>query len=181
MKYKRTEKELGKFSELAIEKAQLELGTTRTIRGRKVRRVAKGTLGKSLFSTIKTRDGRITMQFRSKVDYADFVHEGVNGTRVKVGSKYSFKKKNINTQWVETWMRDKRIRLTKLVPGKGRVFVKDTEANRKAAAFVIGRSIAQRGIVGVPFMKLGVEAALKKFDNRLLDAIELDLNEELGL
>ena len=96
MKYKRTEKELGKFSELAIEKAQLELGTTRTIRGRKVRRVAKGTLGKSLFSTIKTRDGRITMQFRSKVDYADFVHEGVNGTRVKVGSKYSFKKKNIN-------------------------------------------------------------------------------------
>ena len=179
MKYTRTNKELQKFSEFAIQRAQLELGTTRTIRGRKVRRVAGGALQKSLYSTKVEKNGRLRILFKSKVDYADFIHDGVNGTKVNVGSRYSFTKQNINTDWIETWLKQKRIRLTKSRGKKGRVFVKSTEANIKSAAFAIGRSIARNGIAPVPFMQMGVEAALKKFDNRIVDAIEYDLGQEL--
>jgi hypothetical protein len=175
LKYTRTNKELQKFSEFAIQRAQLELGTTRTIRGRKVRRVAGGALQKSLYSTKVEKNGRLRILFKSKVDYADFIHDGVNGTKVNVGSRYSFTKQNINTDWMDDWMKSKRFRLK----GPNGKFITKTPSALASAKFMIGRSIARNGIAPVPFMQMGVEAALKKFDNRIVDAIEYDLGKDL--
>jgi hypothetical protein len=161
----------------AIKRAKLELGTYRKIRGRKVRRVSSGDLQKSLYGKTFERRGVISVGFGSRAVYADFIHEGVNGTSVKVGSKYSFKKKNLKEGVVERWIRQKPIKLR----DKDGKFIPMTDKNVRSAAYLIGRSIAKNGIVPLPFMRLGVEAAMKKYDTDFLKAISIDLDNEIEL
>ncbi len=168
-------KALNKFGKEAVEAGQLELGTTRTIRGRKVRRVATDTLRKSLYHQVLVRKGKYRVVFGAKGEaenYASFVHEGVNGTRLKVGSKFSFKKPVANIGAVRKWIETKGIR-PRAKDGK---FLPNTESNKKALAFVIARSIAQKGIVGVPYMELGVIKAQKKFQKEINEAMGKDID-----
>ena len=55
------------------------------------------------------------------------------------------------------------------------------DKNVRSAAYLIGRSIAKNGIVPLPFMRLGVEAAMKKYDTDFLKAISIDLENEIDL
>lgn len=86
--------------------------------------------------------------------YWDYFNSGVDGTKDhkaiknKLGGKYSFKKKNINTEWVKDKVTLKKIsgKMTKAQRAAG------YEKQLKTARFLIGRSIALHGIKPHPFM-----------------------------
>jgi len=169
---RKTIKVLNQFGAYAVESAQLELGTTRKIRGRKVRRVATGGLKNSLYHRVKVRTNtkgadNFTVLFGSTKDYAKFIHEGVNGTKVKLGAPYTFKSKFVNMGAVRKWIDNKPIRLRK--PGGG--FIAKNEKNINRAVYAISKSIAEKGIVGLPFMDLGIKRALRKYDKLIADAV----------
>jgi len=169
MKYPETRKALVKFKDQVVENAQRELGTTRVIKGKKVRRVNTDDLRKSLFGVVKFRKQGFQINFSSKMDYASFIHEGVNGTKVKNNAPYSFKGKYVNIGAIEKYVRGRKFKIRK----DGR-FVAKTEKNVKSTAFVVARSIAERGIVGLPYFSLGLETASKKDLDKIADSFALD-------
>ena len=180
MNHPETRKALNKFKDEVVENAQRELGTTRVIRGRKVRRVNSDALRKSLFGKVKFRNQGFQIDFSSKMDYANFVHEGVNGTRLKVGSRYSFKSKFINIDAAKEIVKGRKFRIRK----NGKFVTKQGEEGKKninGAAYVIAKSIAEKGIVGVPYYTLGIETALKKGFENIENAITIDALNVLDL
>ena len=100
--------------------------------------------------------------------YATFIHAGVNGTQQSVGSPYSFKSKSVNTEAIYKWLKVKKIRLYRVfVNSNGQKvarFVPLTEDNYRATAFVMGRSIARKGIYPVAFFTEAVEMVSSTFD-----------------
>ena len=133
MKLSKFVKVCQQFGDYAVESAQLELGTTRTIRGRKVRRVFTGNLKNSLFSRTYVRSkgkGTTRVVFGAKGsagNYASFVEYGVNGTKTRVGSPFSFKGKFVNIGAIEKMVRNNKFRIRR----KGQ-FVAKTESNNRS-------------------------------------------------
>jgi len=167
-------KTLNELGAKVVVRAKLELGTTRTIRGRKVRRVATDELRNSLYHRVFRNKSKYTIGFLAKgnpANYAMFVHEGVNGTKVNVGSQFTFKKQP-PTEVIKEWMRVKKIRL-RTKDGK---FVKKTEQALNGAAFAIARGMKQNGVVGVPFFQLGIDNEIDKYLPKILDAYITDLD-----
>lgn len=190
MNLKHIDKVLEEFGAYAVESAQLELGTTRKIRGRNVRRVASGDLQKSLFSTVFTREGKKVVGFGAKGkanEYAGYIHEGVNGTLKKHNSQFSFTERHVAIPPILAWLKTKRIQPRRKAVGKtgGRKFKPNVSAGGKdnllALAFAVATSIAQNGIVPLPFMKLGVERSLRKYDKKILEALGKDVFDNLEI
>ena len=50
-------------------------------------------------------------------------------------------------------------------------FTQKTPQNIRSTAYVIARSIAQKGIVGVPYMRNGIQRAYKKYESKLANAL----------
>ena len=165
-------KVLNKIGKEGVESSRRSITARRKIRGRSVRRVASGELAKSLNYKVVKRGNNFRIDFGSSASYADFIHEGVNGTKINVGSKYSFKKKMINRTAVLKWIRVKGI---KGRDKKGRFITNDQ------LSFIFARSIAEKGIVGVPYFTLGVERAMKKNEKALEDAMLKDLDININL
>ena len=177
------------FSRDAVSRAQRNLGAYRYVvdrNGRKKRRRAdaSGELRKSLTYVLKENsDGTINVRFRANGtagNYANFVEQGVNGTRKRWGSPFSFKKKNINQDWVRGWMKKKRMRIRKFENGKLGGFTTATEANRRQAAFLIGRSIARYGFAPLNYMRDAVNGAMNDWGQRMADAYAQDIAQEIG-
>ena len=162
---------LRRFATQVVDKARGQLLTTRRIRGKNVIRTASGTLGKSLDFKLRNTKQGTTIDFFARPpadEYARFIHAGVNGTQESVGSPYSFKSKSVNTEAIYNWLKVKRIRLYRVfVNSNGQKvakFVPLTEANYRATAFVMGRSIARKGIYPVEFFTEAVEMVSSTFD-----------------
>ena len=172
MKLSKFVKVCNEFGAYAVESAQLELGTTRTIRGRKVRRVFTGNLQNSLYHRTYIRSkgkGTTRVVFGAKGsagNYASYVEYGVNGTKTKLGSPFSFKGKFVNIEAIEKMVRNNKFKIRR----KGKFGAK-TESNIRGTAFVIARSIAEKGIVGDPYMRKGIERAYKKYESKLSNAL----------
>jgi len=162
-------KVLNKIGKEGVESSRRSITARRKIRGRSVRRVASGELAKSLSYKVIKRGKDFRIDFTSSASYAEFIHEGVNGTKINVGSKFSFKKKMVNRGAILKWIRTKGI---KGRDKKGRFITNDQ------LSFIMARSIAQKGIVGVPYFDLGIERALKRNQKALEDAMikDLDIN-----
>lgn len=173
MKLSKFVKVCNEFGEYAVDRAKAELREPRTIRGKKVRRVATGNLMNSLYSRTYVRSkgkGTTRVVFGAKGsagNYASFVEYGVNGTKTKVGSPFSFKGKFVNIGAVEKWVANRKFRMRN---AKGQ-FTQKTPQNIRGTAFVIARSIAEKGIVGVPYMRKGIERAYKKYESKLANAL----------
>lgn len=173
-------KELNNFQKKVVEGAQRELGATRTIRGRKVRRVSSDRLRKSLYGRVFVRKGVYSIGFGASgeaSDYASFIHEGVNGRKVKYNAPFSFKKKFINIGAVKKYIKQKPVRLR----NKDGAFIKMTDKNIDSAAFAMSRAIAEKGIAPVPYFRLSLERELKKNESKIVDAIAQDAFDILGL
>lgn len=175
-------KALRKFGEEIVEEAQIELNTTQTIDGRKVKRVASGNLKQSLYSRVYIRKGKAVMSLGG-AEYGIFVHEGVNGTQRNNGSRFSFKSKMVNVGAIEGWIKSKPIRLRKTKKNKYgqkvNVFVEKNEANIKSASIAIAKSIAKRGIVGLPFYQLAYDKVWRNYEKKLAEAMAEDALEIL--
>lgn len=171
---------LNKFGRLAVEKAQLELGVDRRIDGKRVRRVSSGNLQNSL--TYRTFNNKFIfgVDFYAKGSaskYADFIEQGVSGTRKKYDTPYSFRGKFVNIGAIETWIRTKPLRLR---DKQGR-FIEMSDKNIKSAAFVMSRSIAQKGIAGIRYFRKGVENALGRMEDEIAEAVADDLTINIDL
>lgn len=169
-----TNKVLQRFGKLSVERAQLELSVDRRIRGRKVRRVATSNLMNSLYYQVFQRREQFRVEFGASGTagrYAGFIHEGVNGRDVNVGSPYSFKKRFVNIGAIKEWMENKPVALRDYKTGR---FIAKTEKNKNRAAFMIARSVASKGIVPIPFFDLGVEYAYERMKKELAEALTKD-------
>jgi hypothetical protein len=190
---KNTERVLRQFAERVIKAAKLNLGATRTITyndGKKKRRrqVSSGKLKDSLDFSIETKQNRNTKgQFQSGFnfnlsflmeDYGKFIDEGVSGTKYKVpnGSRFGFDTKMPPKGSIRTWMAQKKVKARDL---KTNSFVKQTEANLNSAAFLISRSIKQRGIPKSEFFQAPFALEYSKLPQEVLEALNNDLDDIL--
>ena len=190
---KNTERVLRQFAERVIKAARLNLGATRTITyndGKKKRRrqVSSGKLKDSLDFSIETKQNRNTKgQFQSGFnfnlsflmeDYGKFIDEGVSGTKYKVpnGSRFGFDTKMPPKGSIRTWMAQKKVKARDL---KTNSFVKQTEANLNSAAFLISRSIKQRGIPKSEFFQAPFALEYSKLPQEVLEALNNDLDDIL--
>lgn len=113
---------------------------------------------------VLNQGGNISFQLTMN-DYWDYQDKGVNGTDVNHGSKYKFKGKNINQKAILAFVtaRHMKIELTpknkelnKSLRTKGiRQQHKklSIEQRKKTLAFIIGRSVAKKGIEPLRFME----------------------------
>lgn len=190
---KNTEAVIRQFAERVIKAARLNLGATRTITyndGKKKRRrqVSSGKLKDSLDFIIETKQNRNTKgQFQSGFnfnlsflmeDYGKFIDEGVSGTKYKVqgGSRFGFDTKMPPKGSIRTWMAQKKVKARDL---KTNSFVKQTEANLDRAAFLISRSIKQRGIPKSEFFQAPFALEYSKLPQEILEALNNDLDDIL--
>jgi len=161
------QKELERFRDYVIDTSKANL---------KRLKKADGKLYKSLKGKVKTMPNSISIEF-SMEDYGVFQDEGVNGLKVKHGSKYNFRKGHPNTKMLKSL--DVWIRRKGLTPrDSGGKFVK-----RTGLKFAIARSIFKKGIERSLFFTKPFEAAYKNLPEELvekygLDAIEL-FNEQI--
>jgi len=175
------------YAQAVLDRGKSNLGSYRMVtngkgRRKKRRSIASGQLRKSLaFRASNTRGGTKLTYFAKgeAANYASFQEEGVNGTQKKHGSPYSFRGKNINTKWIEKWMKSKRMQLREMKNGKLGGFTKGTPAKYKAAAFMIGRSIAKYGITPVEYMKDAFEDITPRWRERFEQALIDDLEAKL--
>jgi len=174
MIFTQTNKVLNEWGRLGVERSQFELKITRTIRGRKVSRMASGNLAKGIYYQVLRQKRDFAVKFGVQgiaSKYSSFIHDGVNGTEVNVGGAYSFKKKFVNMDAIRKWIIAKPVALRDPKTG---AFLSKTEENINRATYMISRSIAKKGIVGVPFIDAGSEWAFNKIQKKLENAWEQD-------
>lgn len=165
------------------ERARYELTVERKVRGKRVRRKATGDLQRSLTYDVKGKK----LRFYAKGDagkYATFIHYGVNGTKKKWGSPFSYGDKMPPLTPIMNWLKVKNIRLRKVVTRNGvkvNTFVRNTESNRKSAAFAISKGVQRDGIIPVPYFDKAVGYVMEREREAIEKAIEKEIEFILEL
>jgi hypothetical protein len=152
-----------------VEAAQRELGVSRTVRGKKRRSIASGTLRDNLVYTIKERSGKGIIDLGARGAAENYIRFVIEGRRK--GAKMPPPDK------IEKWLDVKKIRLQK----KGGGFVKSTPQARKSAAVLMARSIGQKGIEPFPFYEYAIESVLEKNEAAINRYIEKKIELRLKL
>jgi hypothetical protein len=175
---------INKFGADVVEKAMQNLGAYRTVKGKKRRAVASDNLRKSLGFYYNSKKGLLEFFAKGKSsNYADFVEQGVNGTRGNVGSPYSFKSGASGGQKVDgmgvmqkaiyDWMSIKGIKPRNKNGSFATFKTPEAKENaKKSMAFNIMRSIRRRGIQPLFYWRDAV--------NDLIDVYEPQFAEALG-
>lgn len=172
------DKVLAEFAEDVNNAAKRQLGSRKigrnTSYGVSTFKAGADTLQRSL--TYKIDGEAIT--FSSPKPYAAFIHWGVNGTRKTQGAPFSYKSENPSREHVESmkvWIKAKRI---KPRDADGR-FIESTPARIRSLAFVLGRAVKRKGIVGLRYYVTAMETTLPQYAARLGDALAKDLAKAL--
>ena len=166
-----------------VERARKELTTQRTLYGRKVKRRATGDLSRSLTFEVRGKKLRFFAKGEAN-EYASFIHYGVNGTKYFYGSPFSYKQKMPPIEPIMKWMKDKGLRLRKVVERNGvrvNTFVANTEQNRKSAAFAIAKGVQRRGIAPTPFFDMAVREVMEREEKKIEEAINKEIEFILDL
>ena len=168
------------YAQEVVKRAKRNLKIKRKVEGKMRIADSSGALAKGLsYKLIKGKTG-LNMLFYSNQPYADFLEEGVHGStssyRTAKKSPFKFKKQNLARGVVEEWINTKPIRLRDL---KTNQFISPTEAAKKQAAFLIGRSIANKGIAPRHYFKDAIEETKKRFVMDLANGIVRDTFKNL--
>ena len=174
MKTEDFDKVLAEFAEEVNNSARRELGS-RTIGKNKSYGVSSfsagaDTLQRSLTYTIKGK----AITFESPKPYATFIHWGVNGTRTPQGAPYSFKYENPSRAHVAsmlTWLKAKRIQPR----DEDGQFIEATESRKRSLAWVLGRAVKRKGIVGLRYYVIAIQNVLPQFAERLGESLAKDM------
>ena len=164
---------MGKVAELVAAMADRTIVIARSILAQE-KRMASGNLAGSLRYTLERRGrgGRYVAVISAEGEadkYAAFVEFGVNGTVVNHGSPFSFRGKNIAQEPIIRWLRVRNIPLRDLQTGR---FIERSERNYKTAAFLIGRSIAARGLKPTEFLSRAADMAQNEFTSNIDVAVD---------
>lgn len=160
-----TKQELQKFGSRVVKLARINLGASKMIDGKKRVTNNTGALSSSLGYRIKQKRSSggqfasgFDVEFTSSVDYAPFMEQGVKGSEsTKPSAKNSpfrFKSKNLPKGVMAGWIQSKPIRLRDLGTGQ---FSKNTESAKKQLAFLLGRSIATKGLSARNYFKDAID------------------------
>ncbi len=160
-----TKQELQKFGSRVVKLARINLGASKMIDGKKRVTNNTGALSSSLGYRIKQKRSSggqfasgFDVEFTSSVDYAPFMEQGVKGSEsTKPSAKnspFSFKSKNLPQGVMMGWIQSKPIRLRDLGTGQ---FSKNTESAKKQLAFLLGRSIATKGLSARNYFKDAID------------------------
>lgn len=163
-----TKQELQKFGARVVKLARINLGAAKMIDGKKRVTDNTGALRNSLGYKLRqkrTSGGKFAsgfdIEFTSSVDYAPFMEQGVQGsesTRPSARkSPFKFKSKNLPKGVMAGWIQSKPIRLRDLGTGQ---FTKNTESAKKQLAFLLGRTIATKGLSARHYFKDAIEMAI---------------------
>ncbi len=163
-----TKQQMDKFGARVVKLARINLGASKMIDGKKRVTDNTGALRNSLGYRIKqkrTSTGQFSsgfdVEFTSSVPYAEFMEQGVQGsesTRPSAKkSPFRFKSKNLPQGVMSGWIQSKPVRLRNLGTGQ---FSKNTDTAKKQLAFVLGRTIATKGLSARHYFKDAVEQAV---------------------
>lgn len=184
MEYKNLTKAIREFGDESIKFAQIKL-RTKGFAGKKYKTNNTGNLSKGLEYQVKETEKGLVLEFLSEQAYGIFIEEGVNGTQLKRGSKYSFKKKFVNIAAIEKYVKSGKFRLKKVYTNKEgnkvNTFVAKTPENIKSAAFAISRYLALNGIKGIGYMSKGMEQAWENMEPEANKALAKDLSDFMYL
>ena len=184
MDYKNLTEAIKEFGDESIKFAQIKL-RTKGFAGKKYKTNNTGNLSKGLEYQVKETEKGLVLEFLSKEAYGIFIEEGVNGTKLKRGSKYSFKKKFVNIEAIEKYVKSGKFRLKKVYTNKEgnkvNTFVAKTPENIKSAAFAISRYLALNGIKGIGYMSKGMEQAWENMEPEANKALAKDLSDFMYL
>ena len=135
-------------------------------------------LGKSIrFEVVPTATGFDTKFYMA--DYGTFLDKGVKGTKSNYieNSKtdYSYKNKQPPSGIIEKWIKKKGIKgrvdkKWKSAGNKGGQFI-----THKSLAFLIARSIKQKGIKSLSFFQKPLGVEYEKLKEQILDVLKLDI------
>ena len=167
------------YAEESLKRARISL-KVKGFSGKKTKTDNTGALIDGLGYDIIEENNGLILQFTSKEIYGAFIEEGVNGTEIKHGSKYSFKGKNVNQKAIIKWLKSPKIRLRETAKGpkEGR-FIEKSERNIKQAAFMIGRSMALNGIKGIGYMAKSNLYAFEENKDEISEAFTKDVADAM--
>lgn len=171
MELTNTNKALTDFAEDTVERMRFNLklkgfGGQRSNRNKD----ASGKLSRSLGFSIRENPNGLVLSFTSSVNYAKFVEEGRR------------KGKGAPIDSIVKWIEKKPLRITKTITKNGfktRQFAKKTPKSVRSAAFAISKSIAKRGIKGVPIFSEALESTYKKNEEEIAKALTSDVADLL--
>lgn len=103
--------------------------------------------------------------FVEMADYGNYINDGR-----KPG-------KGIPVDQMDKWIGQKRLKPRNTKSGE---FLKNTKNNRKAMAFCMNRKIKFFGIEAYPFIDMSVDITEDRFANKLKEAIEQDVADNLN-
>ena len=128
-----------------------------------------GDLKHSIDYELKVHKNSFSLSFYM-VDYGIYKDEGVDGTKKKYNSRFSYRQKQPPHKEIEKWIRAKGM---KGRDKKGR-FIRN-----ESLAFLIARSIKRDGIKPTHFFSDAFERAFLKLPDDIVEAYGLDVDEFL--
>ena len=170
--YKELQIELGRFGRAVVKQARTNLTT--------VKKEDTKALYNSLDYDLDVHKNSFSLSFEM-LDYGMFVDQGVKGANpslVKGGkqkggrSPFAFKNKRPPLKPILNWVKHKGLRMR----SKNGQFAKGSQ---KTLAFLISRSIYQKGIKPSLFFTKPFNAAFERLPDELIVQFGLDVNEFL--
>ena len=160
--------QITEICDLIIEAAQRNIGATRTINGKKRRRVSTGTLKDSLNYSANFGGNKVKVKFGAMGQakkYADVIEQGRRPN--KPPPPYSA---------IERWIVQKPIRLRNSKGG----FVKTSKEEIERAAKRIAWAIGKNGIEGIYYYRDAITSVMEnygdKFDAAIKEMINIKIN-----
>jgi hypothetical protein len=155
---------LKKFRDYVIKQSKSNLT-------KKKKNVSKG-LYESLEAKFKVMPNSFSLQFLMD-DYGIFQDKGVSGKKKKYNTPFSYSNKMPPRGAILKWVNARRMRLKDKETGK---FIR---GGQNSLAFLIQRSIFQKGIKPSLFFTKPFEAAFKRLPKDFIDAYGLDFEKFL--
>ena len=131
-------------------------------------------VGNSLYNSLdydlNVSENSFSLEFIAE-DYADFVDRGVSGKKVKYNTPFSFRSKMPPRNKILQWVNARRFRLRDPKTGKFK------KGGQNSLAFLIQRSIYNKGIKPTHFFTRPFEAAFRDLPTDLEEAYGLDTED----
>jgi len=138
----------------------------------KQKKNVKSSLYKSLDYTLNVSPNSFSMGFLME-EYGVFQDKGVSGTKKKYNTDFSFKSKQPPMKPILEWVNARGLRLRDAETGRFK------KGGQKSLAFLIARSIKEKGIKPSLFFTKPFEKAFKKLPDDIVEAFSLDVEEFL--
>ena len=179
-----TAKALDLYGKEVIKRAKRNLKIKKKVDGKWVTTDNTGKLGAGLYYKLTKKSNKINIKFESTADYGYFMEKGVQGrlsTKASVKNyptgmtKAKFKKKNLAKGVIEDWIRTKKVKLR----DKDGKFIPMTDSNIRGASYMIGKSIAEKGLGARSFMADAIEQTKRRFVLSLKEGLLKDLRNSI--